>query len=166
MTVFGIDLGIRKVAVCVITHGMDGYTCYGIPRLQLVEEKREAELYKLASYVSALVQTFDPDHVFIEKPIIGNNRKYSMQISETCGGILAMMGPYSLGVKTVMVDNKTWKRELILNGNASKDDVRNYITEVHPAYAAFCGDDQDAYDACCVALYGVTILERAQDLSL
>jgi len=167
MTTFGIDLGIRKVAVSVITQGLDGYTCYGVPRLVLPKQTRTQELYKIASYVQALVHTYEPDHVFIEKPIVGNNHKYSMQLSEVCGAVMSMMGKFDAGgTKVVIVDNKTWKRELLMNGNASKDDVRNYINEVHPVYAAFCGDDQDAYDACCIALYGVTILDRAKELSL
>lgn len=167
MTVLGIDLGIRKVAVAVITNGNEGYTCYGVPRLELTTQARHLELYKIASYVDALVQTYEPEYVWIEKPIIGNNKKYSMELAHTCGAILSMMGRYDPGgTKTRIVDNNTWKHELLLHGRASKDDVQNYINEVHPAYAAFCGDDQDAYDACCIALYGVTILDRATQLSL
>jgi Holliday junction resolvasome RuvABC endonuclease subunit len=99
---------------------------------------------------------------------VGNNKKYSMKLSETCGAVMATMGMAEGAnrVKVYKVDNGTWKKELLLNGHATKDDVRNYITATHPAYAAFCGDDQDAYDACCIALYGVTVLERAQHLSL
>ena len=46
------------------------------------------------------------------------------------------------------------------------EEIKNYIVDTHPPYALFCGDDQDAYDACCIALYGVTILERADRLTL
>ena len=128
MTVLGIDLGIRKVAVCVITEGLDGYTCYGVPRLILPKQPRQLELFKIAGYVNALMGTYEPDNVFIEKPIVGNNHKYSMQLSETCGAIMAMLGQHDPGATRVhMVDNGTWKKELLLNGHASKEEIRNYI---------------------------------------
>jgi Holliday junction resolvasome RuvABC endonuclease subunit len=167
MTVLGIDLGIRKVAICVITNGINGYTCYGVPRLQLTKHDRAIELYKLSTYVQTVLLNYDPDGVFIEKPIIGNNRKYSMAISETCGAVqVGIAKKDGSRQKVVLVDNNTWKKDLIGDGHASKDDVRNYINVTHPAYAPFCGDDQDAYDACCIALYGVTITDRAKHLSL
>ena len=167
MNVLGIDLGIRKVAVAVIAEGLEGYTCYGVPRLVLTEQPRQVELHKLASYTQALISTYNPDYVFVEKPIVGNNIKYSMKIAETCGAVCSMVGAaYPTGTKLDMVDNGTWKKELLLNGHASKEDIQNYIVDTHPAYALFCGDDQDAYDACCIALYGVTILDRAKHLSL
>jgi Holliday junction resolvasome RuvABC endonuclease subunit len=168
VTVLGVDLGIRKIAVAVITDGVSGYTLYGVPRLVLTKQRREVELHKLATFLQAVSVTYDPDYVFIEKPIIGNNRKYSMQISEVCGAVMGGLGlaDSDSTPKVDLVDNKTWKSELLANGNASKEEVQNYIIETHPAYAAFCGEDQDAFDACCIALYGCLILDRAKRLSL
>lgn len=167
MSVLGIDLGIRKIAICVITDGLAGYTCYGVRTLVLVEQPREDELHRLSRYVESVALTYQPDHVFIEQPIVGNNRKYSMKISESCGAVRSVLGQeVHRGLKTVMVDNGTWKKELLHDGHASKAEVRNYINVTHPAYAAFCGDDQDAYDSCCIALYGVALLDRASHLSL
>jgi len=168
VTVLGVDLGVRKVAVAVITDGIAGYTLYSIPRLELVKQIRSHELHKLASFVQAVVSTYQPDYMFIEQPIVGNNRKYSMQLSESCGAVIGALGlsPEQTDPKVEMVDNNTWKKELLLKGHASKSDIQNYIVDTHPAYAAFCGDDQDAFDACCIALYGVQILDRASRLSL
>jgi len=168
VTVLGVDLGIRKVAVAVITDGVAGYTLYSIPRLELVKQERAYELHKLSSFVEAVVSTYQPEHMFIEQPIIGNNNKYSMQLSETCGAVIGglRLSPEQTDPNVHMVDNGTWKKELLLNGHASKSEVRNYIVDTHPAYAAFCGEDQDAFDACCIALYGNLILDRSERLSL
>lgn len=168
MTVLGVDLGVRKIAVAVITDGVAGYTLYGVPRLVLTKQRREVELHKLATFLQAVSVTYDPDYVFIEQPIIGNNRKYSMQISEVCGAVMGGLGVADTQStpNVVMVDNGTWKRELLLKGHSSKEDIQNYIVDTHPAYAPFCGDDQDAFDACCIALYGCLVLDRSERLSL
>lgn len=163
MTVVGIDLGVSKIALVCITQGEQTADAY-----HAEPGTRDAQLLALAGYAHDFAILHDADSVWIEDVIIGNNRKYSIGLAQVLGAVLAELGQVRLhnGCDIRTVDNKTWKKTLIGNGNASKDDVRNYITEVHPVYAALCGQDQDLCDAACVALYGRTILDRARTLQL
>jgi Holliday junction resolvasome RuvABC endonuclease subunit len=108
------------------------------------------------------------DQVWIEDTIIGNNRKYSIKLAQVMGAVLSHLGQIRLntGCDVRLVDNKSWKREIVGNGNSDKAAVRDYIDVTHPAYAALCGDDQDLYDAACIGLYGILICNRARGLKL
>ena len=168
MTLIGIDLGIHKVALSVFTEGEAGFTLYVTEAFETDAQERDLQLMELGAFCYDTAHFHDADSVWIEKPILGNNRKYSLQLAETYGAVLCDLGMLRVanGLDTRSVDNLVWKKEVVGKGNASKDDIRNYIHDVHPAYAAFCGDDQDRYDACCVGLYGLGVLDRASHLSL
>jgi len=102
------------------------------------------------------------NYVFIEEPLVGRGVKASMQISQVAGAVMAMLGNH--GIHTELVNVKTWKKDICGNGNASKEDVDMWLSTTHPSYAEACGDDrhrQDNVDACCIGLFGVATLERA-----
>ena len=105
------------------------------------------------------------DQVWIEDTLVGNNRKYSLELTETKGAVLGRLGGIpNLDVR--MVNVATWKKQVVGDGHASKDAIRDYIHVTHGAYAPLCGDDQDLYDACCIALYGQQIRSIATGLRL
>ena len=89
------------------------------------------------------------DHVFIEEPIFAQNRSVVRTLSEVVGAVWAIMVICDL--PTQLVDNGTWKKNVIGNGKAKKDDIMNYAIEKW-------GDkfpEQDYADAACIALYAV-----------
>jgi Holliday junction resolvasome RuvABC endonuclease subunit len=128
---------------------------------------RAHQLHELAMFAHDEALFYEADWVFIEDIIVGNNRKYSIRLAQTMGAVLADLAllEYRQGLSIRTVDNKAWKKEIVGNGNADKEAVRNYILESHPAYAPLCGDDQDRFDAVCIGLYGRRILDRSQQLS-
>ena len=155
----GVDLGIRKVALfcwdddlphAVAWEAPDGFT-------------RASQLHHLGGYVHDMVSTFDIDQVWIEDTLVGNNVKYSIALAETKGAVMAALAAH---VDVRLVNVSTWKKQVLGRGNANKDSVRDYIHVTHGAYAPLCGDDQDLYDACCIALYGRQIMDRSTDLRL
>lgn len=165
MSLIGIDLGTRKAAVAVFTdteRGRELAMAYAheVP----AGVTRPHQLAALAGWVHDMCVLHEADTVFIEAVIVGNNHKYSLALAEVKGAILAALA--RLPVVLQMVDNKTWKKQMVGNGNATKDMVRNYILATHPDYAPICGDDQDCYDACCIGLYGLRLVARAADLTL
>ena len=166
MTLIGVDLGIHKINTAVYTHGDSGLTLYTVPSHVAQTDSRPAQLWELSRFLVDLTQSYDADHVWIEDIILGNNRKYSLQLAQVLGACLAAMALVQGTCDVHLVDNKTWKKAVVGNGNASKEDVKNYIVESHPSYAALCEDEQDAIDAACVGLYGLTIHDRAEHLTL
>jgi Holliday junction resolvasome RuvABC endonuclease subunit len=165
MNLIGIDLGTRKIAMALFVHRelVHAYAHESAPDLA-----RDIQLGVLASFAHDLCLLHGAASVWIEDTIIGNNRKYSIQLAEIKGAVMGNLSQLRLsqGTDVRLVDNKTWKKEVCGNGNADKAAVRDYIHASHPAYAPLCGDDQDLYDAACIGLYGLGVLERATDLRL
>ena len=89
------------------------------------------------------------DYAVIEEPIFAQNRNVVRTLSEVVG---AVWGALCLSdIPTTLVDNGTWKKEILGSGKATKDDILKYAIEKW-------GDEfpeQDYADAACVALYSV-----------
>jgi Holliday junction resolvasome RuvABC endonuclease subunit len=83
-----------------------------------------------------------------------------MQIAQTAGALMSHFGR----VRTTLVPNKTWKKELLGNGNASKEDIRTWLIRNHESYAARCEANQDRVDAVCIGIYGCRLHERSEHL--
>lgn len=158
MNIAGIDLGVHKLAIFLL--GNEPHSA-----AMDMDEKgsRARELFELGAYAHDVTMAHDIDQVWIEDSLIGNNRKYSIQLSETKGAVMAAL---ALHCDVRLVDNGTWKKQVLGNGHATKDDIRDYIRVTHGLYAPLCGDDQDRYDACCIALYGRQIVQRSRHLEL
>ena len=89
------------------------------------------------------------DYAVIEEPIFAQNRNVVRTLSEVVG---AVWGTLCLSdIPTTLVDNGTWKKQILGSGKATKDDILEYAIETW-------GDkfpEQDYADAACVALYSV-----------
>jgi Holliday junction resolvasome RuvABC endonuclease subunit len=158
MRIVGVDLGIAKLAYSVWRDG------------ELIEvdavdyskvHTRQHQLRSLGLFGASAVAHARPDTVFIEDILIGNNRKYSLRLAETKGAVLAQMHRFSV----IPVNVSTWKKEVLGNGKATKDDIRAWLSGQDSAYADLCGDDQDQYDAACIGFYGHIIATRAAQLA-
>jgi Holliday junction resolvasome RuvABC endonuclease subunit len=151
MKIVGVDLGIKKVALGFVTDGK----VMGTEAYDSNSSLRTRQLMDISDYVYNEVRYCEPDYVFIESTIIGNNRKYSIKLAETMGAVLSGLGQLQTeqDFDVLTVNNKTWKKAVIGNGNALKSAVRGYLDGIAP-YADLCGGDQDRYDAAVVGLYG------------
>ncbi len=157
MNLMGVDLGIHKVA-CFVPGDVPGAQI-----MQSSAQSRAVQLCELSSFVDEMAIFHQVDQVWIEDTLIGNNRKYSIQLTEVRGAVMAAL---ALSADVRLVNVATWKAQVIGDGHANKDSVKDYIHVTHPAYAALCGSDQDLYDAACIALHGLQITERASGLRL
>ena len=165
MKVLGIDLGTRKAALSLF---IDTELFLARDFESRESSPRQQQLRYLAQVVYDFCDNYEPDWVWIEGIIVGNNRKYSLALAEVKGAILSELA--LLEEKQLFgidwVDNTRWKKEIIGSGNATKEEIQNWVKENHPPYAVLCGEDQDKYDATCIGLYGVRIVERSESLRL
>lgn len=163
MNLMGVDIGIHKVSMFML---LDQEVVH-VAELDISKHdqdfSRAYELRALAAEAHNQVLMWGLNSVWIEDTLDGNNIKYSIAIAEVKGAVMAAMAGHT---DVRLVNVSTWKKNVAGRGNASKDQVRDYIDVTHPAYAPLCGDSQDLYDACCVALYGRQIMGRAADLRL
>jgi len=163
--VIGVDLGIRKIAAAV-WHDRDQQELVWTGAYTAEAVSRGYDLKLCGEWISSvageqLLLTRDTDeelYIFIEMPLIGNNRKYSMAIAENYGAVLSALAIYR---NVFGVNVSEWKKQVIGKGNAGKEDVVNHISVVNSSYSAICGYDQDRYDAAAVGLYGVLVAARA-----
>jgi len=154
----GVDLGIHKVACFLWDVDLPHAFAWTAP-----DQSRAQQLHHLAGYVHDMASTFDVSQVWIEDTLVGNNVKYSIQLTEVRGAVMAAL---AMHVDVQLVNVATWKKQIVGDGHANKDSVRDYIHVTHGAYAPLCGDDQDLYDACCIALYGRHINDQSKNLRL
>ena len=167
MRVVGIDLGTRKASLCLTEEGVPilakTHECHEVS----ADYDRMEQLRELAHWTYDWCETYQPDWIFIEKIIVGNNRKYSIGLAEVSGAVMADLA--NLRDRRLFgfgeVDNKQWKKHVIGNGNAHKDDIKNWLTGKYPEYAGLCAN-QDEIDATCIAIYGHDLVGRADGLHL
>ena len=163
MRIAGIDLGIKKIAISIWEDNLLVVT----RAYESQVSQRYDQLDDITTWLVHVLRDQEPDHVFIEDTLIGNNKNYSIRLSQTMGAVLAALSPITkkMPMGVYLVNNKTWKKEVVGNGNANKNSVKNYIEQKNSAYAALCGNDQDRFDAACIGYYGVVIAERADDMA-
>ena len=89
------------------------------------------------------------DYAVIEEHIFAQNRNVVRTLSEVVGAVWATL--CLSDIPTKLVDNGTWKKQILGSGKSTKDDIMKYATEKW-------GDnfpEQDYADAACIALYSV-----------
>ena len=89
------------------------------------------------------------DKAIIEEPIFAQNRSVVRTLSEVVGAVWTIL--IISDIPTKLVDNGTWKKNIVGSGKAKKADIMEYAIEKW-------GDkfpEQDYADAACIALYAV-----------
>ena len=83
----------------------------------------------------------------VEAAIFIQNPKTTIAIAHVIGAVwLALL---NVGIPSILIDNRRWKKFILGKGNASKIDIKNYAI-------AKWGDrfpEQDYADAACIALW-------------
>lgn len=162
MRISGVDLGARKASVATILVTAEGEKSLSdVMSVIAHPTTRPDELKYVANAVCELVS--HSNYVFIEEPLVGRGVKASMSLSQTAGAIMARLAEENPTASVQMVNVKVWKKKIIGNGNAGKHDIKLWLEEHYPGYSDECGTDQDAIDACCVALFGVHALEILEE---
>jgi len=157
MRTMGIDLGIAKAA----------YSVWEDDILVKTDAKasasgyRTTQLYDISHFLVTEINLIQPNVIWIEDILIGNNRKYSIKLAQTMGAVLGALGRARYENEVFSVNVSTWKKEVIGNGHAKKEDIQNYIWNRDSAYSVLCDGDQDRFDAACIGYYGVVIANRA-----
>lgn len=140
MRVIGIDLGVRSL------HISSKARCWSIiaPKTQ-----RSEELQFLAQSLS---ETFHKDEIyaFVEEPVVAGARniRTSLQMAQVCGVVLSALNGEVVPVST-------WKKAVVGKGNASKDEVKEWLFNSKRDFPASA--KQDHIDATCIRIYGETV---------
>lgn len=145
MRIVGIDIDSRKFGAVLLENGKWSGDCFHLSLCKNVDD-RIAELY---DELEELLRRLAPDKAYIEDVIYIQSFNATKAIAESVGNCKTLCRIYKIAYETV--PNKTWKKEIIGNGNCSKEDTKNFIEKKDPR---FVGRKEDCYDAYGIALYG------------
>lgn len=148
--IWGVDLGVRSLyAFGIEEHGSPFAAKVEVPKM----DTRQSELKGLLHEFKEIFEK--DDIVFVEEPPLAGSRNIRV--------FAALHQAYTTALLSAPtaypVEVSTWKKETVGKGNATKDDVSEWLQRVHPDYAALCGD-QNHTDASCIAIYGRAVLTR------
>lgn len=155
MTVIGVDIGYRKIAVAVPSEKFVSHISMknrpGVTRTQEVAE--------LVDFLN-LIPYIDGADVFLEAPVVAGARNIqsTIKVSQTSGIIWGAIAGRAREIQEVAVSS--WKLGTLGRGNATKDEVAQWVDDNHKTMARLCSRNQDLYDATCIALYGETLGEH------
>ena len=155
MITAGVDLGARKAAISL----HDGKITW-VGHLEVPKTTRARELRTLAAWSEKILRV--ADFVFVEEPLVGRGVRASLQIAHTAGAVLSCLKD---DIYSDFVAVKSWKKDTVGNGNASKEQVAMWLKSSHPSYHQQCAGNQDRVDAVCIGLHGVRIGDRSRELA-
>ncbi|KKN83888.1 hypothetical protein LCGC14_0295410 [marine sediment metagenome] len=157
MRVMGIDPDTKAITSVIL----DGDSKSISPIITRLEAKGRLAEDRIEGLYKELFQCSPREHldwVYIESPVMGVNAKALSYQAQVIGMIRYWLWyhdmPHSL------VNNGTWKKAILGNGHASKEEITAYaqqVLELEP------GQPQDVYDAACIAEFGLGRRRRGED---
>ena len=83
----------------------------------------------------------------VEAAIYIQNPRTTLAIAYVVGGVRVVLQEHS--IPYILVDNRSWKKNIIGKGNAKKEDIKNFAIEKWGEVFT----EQDFADAACIALW-------------
>jgi Holliday junction resolvasome RuvABC endonuclease subunit len=147
MKVMGVDCSSYSVA-CTILSSQDQVSTVTVFGGQQDFDRRVEVIFK---EFSKTLSKYKPEAVFIEGAIYLKNVKTTLMIARVIDMVIANC--ISKNIYYQVVDNKSWKKDIISSGNATKDQIKSFVeTKWRDQKDKF--SSQDLMDAAAIALYG------------
>lgn len=153
MLVWGADLGIRSLHLVGFDQLTNRYQTHSVvvPKMS----SRSAELRELTN---AAIELVGNDRIFAEEPPLAGSRniRTALALSQVAGAVLSRVGAV-----VYLVPVSAWKKQVVGKGNATKDEVADWVKHHHHTLFEMCEGDQNKLDAVCLMLYGTQTLHLA-----
>lgn len=91
-----------------------------------------------------------PGIVFIEQALFLQNVKTTLMIDATINAVRFVC--IENNIPCSIIDNRSWKKSVIGNGKASKEDIAQFVNLKWPDFGS---TSQDLMDAASIAMFGV-----------
>ena len=138
MKVIGIDVNSKEVALAAMgNYVLEFFSTIKIETLGLLVED-----------LKDVFGVYKPDRINIEDSIYIQNYKTSKMIAEIVSA--CKIACEQAGFEWEIVSNKSWKKQVIGNGNATKEQIRKVIAEKYPQLQE---SSQDLIDATAIAMW-------------
>lgn len=156
MRVLGIDPASSRLAAVVYDGA--GWRGWWYPKLGT----SPFGPHNLEAAWRAMIEVLDessPTHVFVESPIVGRGGVRTTAIQAMTSGVIQLSCTLA-GVPVYLVHPSSWKA-LIVKGNATKDEVREWVAKRRTGLIKEYGNIEDVMDAAAIAYYGWETVRRA-----
>jgi Holliday junction resolvasome RuvABC endonuclease subunit len=154
--IIGVDPSSLTIAVAVSTaNGRVRYTAKSDLRKKgsAWEPQKAIEVFRVVdNMLCDTIGLGDEDTVYCEAPVMGRSVLPTIVQSYVSGIIQTVVS--AAGSRIILVNNKQWKKTVVGNGNAKKEQTIAALREQQPGIERLCGDDDDLYDAAGLALFG------------
>lgn len=140
----GIDVGKSRLAYAWPAWKLAGSIDYASQKLP-----RHVELRRLQDWLLARLPI--GAQLWIDRPLFaGTGTESGARLTETVTAVLTTQEWY-LAPKIIF--SQSWKSQVLHKRDASKDEIKAWLTEQHPMLAERCSTE-DEYDAMVIGLYG------------
>lgn len=153
----GVDVSKKKAFLSILDENSNIYSLKTLETSSQNDVQRGSEIFdKMHSYISEncdMVSDGNRLIVSIESPIYLKNIRTSFDIARMvyCIELACSFN----GVESFDIPPPTWKKLVLGNGKANKDDIKKFAQTKWPRIHF---NVQDEYDASCIALYGYLLL--------
>lgn len=150
MSVVGVDLGIRRVAIVAPAERR-----YAELALRIHHLDRLHELAQIAAFVSHFARGCGkPTHLFIEEAYLSNGPKLNQTTTVGMAEVVATVMTACAWDSATKVSNSHWKEQLTGNGHLDKPEIARWLLHEDRALFDLVGNSQDMVDAACIGIYG------------
>lgn len=156
MTIIGVDLGTRRVALACPPAGW--YWRADLEKAagrrdypSEVDAGRELGARARTAFLCSGISIVGVDFYY-ERPLLGRphgNSRTAIGQGLSAGAVLSQLP----GTLCVIENSSTWKKELVGHGSADKGRCRAWLADHQPQIAEVVGEDEDLVDAACIALW-------------
>ena len=158
MNVVGLDLSSRKLAIVGDFSGTYRYMSCDLG--QKLPEATEEARQIVRRWMRRVTTSLDC-HAFVEQPVVGvGGVQTTLKQSYVNGAVQAALVSEKYRVHP-LVSNSHWKKEVLGNGRADKDQITGWIRDNWRGLYRVIGDDQDVMDSACILIYGLNELRRS-----
>jgi Holliday junction resolvasome RuvABC endonuclease subunit len=159
MLIIGIDPSSKKLAFCTTE----------LPRTRKAPLLQTISLpvgvYRAAGHAYREAFLFfqqNPGVVYMEAPVVGRSPHPTIVQSQVGGAVMA--AAENAGTVLHLVNNASWKKQVVGKGNAQKEEVCSWLQEFWPEAYDLAAGDQDLIDACAINRYGSAHQRLAQKI--
>jgi len=152
MRVLGCDCSTKLIGCSMITDkDIITATIYG-------GNKNDTNVRAEVMYqaIKEILDAWEPEAVYIEQAVYLQNVKVTLTIDAVVNGV--RYACIDKNIPYFIIDNKSWKKDVLGNGNSSKEDIAKFSkTKWGDKFKT-----QDEMDACCLAYFGYRRLNKGE----
>ena len=154
MKIIGVDASTKRIAIVQFKDGnLDDWNL--ISSMEFSLDERIFDLYH--KFKEQIECRFKPGLVIFEEIPYVRNFRATRALSEIVGCCKLVCQENRIEYK--VVNNTVWKKQILGNGRASKDLIKEFVINRYPILSF---EKQDILDACAIALLGVNLVREGK----